>query len=244
MEEAFATQPLATQPPGPTLQGNPKEQSDQDGFNPIPAEDEQLDYIARHLQEFGYIVLPLPLPVSLLNDLFNYFKSLDHSVFQQGGIGCKEDYQVNTQVRRDEIHWLTPNHPITRTYLDWMELLRRELNRYLFLGLFEYECHFAYYPVGGFYKKHRDAFKGGRNRILSTVLYLNLDWEPHHGGELYLYSDRDENELLEIITPDYGKLVIFLSEDFPHEVKPVLKPRFSIVGWFRVRPLQVVKVIP
>lgn len=240
LEKAFVTQSVETQ----SLTPNLKENLGQDRFHLIPSEDNRLDGIAQHLQKFGYIVLPSPLPVSLLNDLLSHFQSLDDSVFKQGGIGRKGDYQVETQVRRDKIHWLTTNHPITRVYLDWMELLRLELNRYLFLGLFQYECHYAYYPVGGFYKKHWDAFKGDTNRVLSTILYLNPDWKPDDGGELYLYSDRDENELLEIITPNYGKLVIFLSEDFPHEVKPVLQPRYSIAGWFRVRPLQVVKVIP
>lgn len=227
-----------------SLLGSIKENSDRNGLNPIPAEENQLDRIARHLQEFGYIVLPSSLPVALLNDLLGHFKSLDDRVFKPGGIGREGGDRVNAQVRRDEIHWLTPNHPIARAYLDWMELLRLELNRHLFLGLFQYECHYAYYPVGGFYKKHRDAFKGGRNRVLSTVLYLNPDWQPHYGGELYLYSDRDENKLLEIVTPDYGKLALFLSEDFPHEVKPAFQPRYSIAGWFRVRPLQRVEVVP
>jgi SM-20-related protein len=244
LDKAFTSLPVESQFLAPRLQDSIREKSGQDNVNVIPAKDHQFDCIPQQLQEFGYIVLPSPLPISLLNDLFSHFKSLDESVFKQGGIGRKVSYQVNTQVRRDEIHWLTPNHPITRTYLDWMELLRLELNRCLYLGLFEYECHYACYPVGGFYKKHWDAFKGGRNRVISTVLYLNPNWKPHDGGELYLYSSQDENELLEIITPEYGKLVMFLSEDFPHEVKPVFHPRYSVAGWFRVRPLQAVKVIP
>jgi SM-20-related protein len=113
-----------------------------------------------------------------------------------------------------------------------METLRINLNRHLFLGLFDYECHYAYYPPGAFYRKHVDAFKGDTNRILSAVLYLNPIWEPQDGGELVLYSNQEE--LLESILPSYGKLVLFLSQDFPHEVLPVSKSRYSIAGWFRV----------
>lgn len=211
--------------------------------SPAKNPQDEHDYIAQTLKESGYVILPSPLSRSLLEGLYHHFRSLDDAAFKQGGIGRKEDYQVNSEVRRDEIHWLSPEHPSTQAYLDWMEQLRLALNRSLFLALFQYECHYAYYPIGGFYRKHWDAFKGGMNRMVSTVLYLNPDWQPGDGGELYLYSDRDENERLEVIIPDYGKLVIFLSEDFPHEVKPVCQPRYSIAGWFRVRPLQVVKVV-
>src|SRR5690606_40843214 len=57
--------------------------------------------------------------------------------------------------------------------------LRLYVNRHLFLGLYEYECMFAHYPAGAFYKKHLDAFKSGINRRLSTVLYLNPRSEEH-----------------------------------------------------------------
>lgn len=83
-----------------------------------------------------------------------------------------------------------------------------------------------------FYKKHRDAFSGRMNRVISTVLYLNPNWDPEDGGELLLYSEDDR--LLETITPRYGQMALFLSEEFPHEVTTVNKPRYSIAGWFRV----------
>jgi SM-20-related protein len=39
------------------------------------------------------------------------------------------------------------------------------------------------------------------------------------------------------VAPECGKLVIFLSEDFPHEVLPATQLRQSIAGWFRIKPL-------
>jgi len=119
-----------------------------------------------------------------------------------------------------------------------MEGLRLGLNRRLFMGLFDYESHFAHYPIGAFYKKHRDAFAGQSgnrqpNRVLSTVLYLNSAWQPHEGGELLIYAE-DGEAIIETVVPVYGRLVIFLSEKFPHEVLPATRERKSIAGWFRV----------
>ena len=109
----------------------------------------------------------------------------------------------------------------------------------MFIGLFDYEIHFAHYPVGAFYKKHLDAFRcnrqqGQSNRVLSTVLYLNHAWQLGDGGELLLYAEDDDNKVLETILPECGRLVIFLSEKLPHEVLPAKRERKSIAGWFRV----------
>ncbi len=36
------------------------------------------------------------------------------------------------------------------------------------------------------------------------------------------------------IPPKSGRLFVFLSEQFPHEVLPTNTERFSIAGWFRI----------
>ena len=36
------------------------------------------------------------------------------------------------------------------------------------------------------------------------------------------------------VMPRMGKLAVFLSEEFPHEVLPARRDRYSIAGWFRV----------
>lgn len=113
-----------------------------------------------------------------------------------------------------------------------MAELQRQLNRSLFLGLFEYECHFALYKAGGFYKKHLDSFRGRANRVVTTVLYLNPDWQPEWGGELVIYRE-DTDDRLAVIAPKMGTLVVFMSEYVPHEVLPTQKPRASIAEWFR-----------
>jgi SM-20-related protein len=117
--------------------------------------------------------------------------------------------------------------------LQWVEQLRVYLNRRLFLGLFSYEGHFAHYEPGAFYKRHVDAFRGESNRVLTTVFYLNWGWQAEDGGELLLYEE-NQTEAFARVIPRMGKLAVFLSEEFPHEVLPAKRDRYSIAGWYRV----------
>ena len=198
------------------------------GVNPS----EIFDTIANGLADQGYIILPVALPAELTDDLYQHVKSLQEEKFRRAGIGRENLHHVNDFVRTDEICWLTGEHSSARAYLDWMEELRLGLNRRLFLGLFDYECHFAHYTSGAFYKKHLDAFKGNTNRVVTTVFYLNPNWMVDDGGELVIYSPDDE--VIDRVPPNYGKLVVFLSDRFPHEVLPAGRDRYSVAGWFRV----------
>lgn len=212
--------------------------------------DEQFcDLMADALSSRGYVVLPNALPDSLVEGLYQRLHSLGDDDFKRAGIGRQDDFQIDTSIRRDRIHWLQQDDPAEIRFLHWMNGLRLALNRRLFLGLFDFECHFATYAVGAFYKKHLDAFKRSSplpqapiqvlplqaqpTRMLSTVLYLNPDWQQGDGGELLIYDEADAL-LLESIAPEYGKLVIFLSEQFPHEVAVAKRERHSIAGWFRI----------
>ncbi|TRN24424.1 2OG-Fe(II) oxygenase [Vibrio furnissii] len=147
-------------------------------------------------------------------------------------IGRHDDVQREATIRSDKIQWLSQSmgQPI-QDYLERMEQIRQTVNRDFFLGLFEYEAHFAKYEQGDFYKKHLDAFRGQENRKLTTVFYMNSDWQPADGGELKLYDLDDQ--LIEKIAPVAGRLVVFLSEKFPHEVLTTNAERISIAGWFR-----------
>ena len=65
---------------------------------------------------------------------------------------------------------------------------------------------------------------------------LTLDGLRATAGELVLYHPVSD-EIMEIVTPDFGKMVIFLSEEFPHEVLPAQTKRYSLTGWFRKKQL-------
>jgi len=40
--------------------------------------------------------------------------------------------------------------------------------------------------------------------------------------------------VLETVLPQQGRLVVFLSDRFVHEVLPSKRDRFSVTGWFRI----------
>ena len=107
------------------------------------------------------------------------------------------------------------------------------LNRHLLLGLFSFESHLSHYAPGNYYKRHFDAFHGEKNRILTIVAYLNPNWTSSDGGELVLYRSEKDKEGIKVI-PLMGTIVTFLSEEFPHEVLPAHRDRFSIAGWFHL----------
>lgn len=191
-----------------------------------------IDAIAEALHGKGLIVLPEALPVSLAEALHERVSEVSSSAMRAGvGRGARH-VQLGT-VRTDSIVWLGSEHPAEAAYLAWMEALRLGLNRRLFLGLFDYEAHFAVYEPGAYYRRHLDAFRGSTNRMLTTVLYLNREWQADDGGELLVYEQEGET-VLEAIPPGFGKLAIFLSEMFPHEVAAPRRRRYSIAGWFRV----------
>jgi len=187
--------------------------------------------IARDLHTQGYSIQSAALPLSLCEALFARLQAMQDEKFEPAGIGRQQDYTQNEQVRGDEICWITGSSSAGEAWLDWTGQLQQYLNRHLFLGLFSFESHFAHYAPGAFYSKHVDAFRGGSNRVLSLVLYLNKHWSKADGGELVLHT-RDKNILR--VAPWFGTLVTFLSEDFLHEVLPAWRDRYSIAGWYRV----------
>ncbi|HEY5759749.1 MAG TPA: 2OG-Fe(II) oxygenase [Steroidobacter sp.] len=154
--------------------------------------------------------------------------------FVSAAVGRGAGRASRSGVRGDVIKWLDDANEIDDEYLAVMESLRTALNERLYLGLFDYECHYAIYDTGMKYAKHSDVLQGTHARLLSTVTYLNDSWTAANGGELVLYRGSDPTRLASIL-PQPGLLVVFLSEEFPHEVLTANKPRHSIAGWFRGR---------
>ncbi|WP_117235165.1 2OG-Fe(II) oxygenase [Vibrio maerlii] len=153
--------------------------------------------------------------------------------WKKARIGRNDEVTRESAIRSDKIQWLKRDmgEPVAE-FLDKMEELRLAANRAFFLGLFEYEAHFAKYEKGDFYQKHLDCFQGYENRRLTTVFYMNEEWSEEDAGELVVY-DLDDNQLAKL-PPKSGRLFVFFSEQFPHEVLPTNAKRFSIAGWFRV----------
>ena len=202
------------------------------------------DNIADDLCSSGFSVRPNALPNDLCLNLRQTLLSLDKSAFKQAGVGRDVRNQTNADLRRDEIFWIEPGEGPKNEWLEFSSRLQQHLNRKLMLGLFTFESHFAHYAPGAFYKTHLDAFRGQANRILSVVLYLNPDWADDEGGEMILYQETEPHQKLFTVKPELGTLAVFLSEEFPHEVLPAKRDRYSIAGWYRVNTSTGNKVDP
>lgn len=212
--------------------------------SPSPDLSVLFDNIANDLRLNGFSVQPKALPPELCLALRQTLLDLDKSAFRKAGVGRDVRLNTNAELRRDEIFWIEPDDGPQGQWLEFSALLQQYLNRTLMLGLFSFESHFAHYAPGAFYKTHLDAFRGQANRILSVVLYLNPDWADDEGGEMVLYPENQTHERLFTVRPELGTLAVFLSEEFPHEVLPAKRDRYSIAGWYRVNTSTAAKVDP
>jgi len=154
--------------------------------------------------------------------------------FRAAGIGRGERRVERSDIRGDRILWLDEGTRVVaeRAALDLFEKLRLALNRELFLGLFSFEGHYALYPLGARYQRHRDRFRDDDARVLSCALYLNTAWREADGGALRIHlpggATRD-------VPPLGGTLVCFLADRYEHEVLPAMRERLALTGWFRRR---------
>lgn len=199
--------------------------------------------IAKDIELKGYSIQCGALPEKISTQLRQHQQQLTCIKYIEAGIGRGEDYLKNEFVRTDEICWINGESAAGVLWLEWTSKLKNYLNKELFLGLFSFESHFAHYAPGDYYKRHVDAFNGETNRILSIVTYLNLGWTSSDNGELVLYMDNYDKKGIKI-TPSFGTIVVFLSQEFPHEVLPATRDRYSVAGWYRINGSTEHKIDP
>lgn len=193
-----------------------------------------VDRIADQLRSDGFVAVENALQPSLLGRLDAGCNDRNAAHFAPSSVGRGAQRTRDDDVRGDVIRWLDGVNEADQAYLIVMEELRVALNERLYLGLFSYDCHYAIYTAGRRYQRHLDSLNGQTNRLLSTVIYLHDEWTTADGGELVLYRSGDVNPMARIL-PKPGLMILFLSEEFPHEVLVARKPRHSLAGWYRGR---------
>lgn len=194
--------------------------------------------IAKILGETGLCVCPDFLsPRSLIKVAADLDEIRLRGEFHLAGVGQGVARITDPQVRNDETFWLTRQNSNPTQARVWrrIDLLRTAFNRTLFLGLTDFEGHYAVYPEGGYYERHKDSFRLDSARVVSFVLYLNRDWKPADGGRLRVYrKENSGNESFIDVDPVGGTMVCFLSREMEHEVLLSHRPRYSLTGWFKV----------
>ena len=192
------------------------------------------DGLVDDLAEQGWAVCESFLPAALTRELAAECRQRHaQGLLRQAGVGRGNLQVIRETLRGDSIQWLEPGQSsATDAYLVAMNTLRLALNRSLYLGLEDYESHFALYPSGAFYLKHVDRFRDDDRRELSAVFYLNECWNEEAGGALRIHLDEQRSM---DVQPLAGRLVLFRSAQLLHEVLPTRRERLSMTGWFRHR---------
>ncbi len=165
---------------------------------------------------------------SLQSDFDSVYAS---GAFHKAGVGQGSAQEVRDLIRNDETFWLEPqtNDVVQKALLERCDQLKSAFNRTLFLGLNEFEGHYAQYSAGGFYQRHLDSFSGDQSRMVSIVIYLNRNWQTGDGGELRVFTGDSHID----VEPIAGTLVAFMSRETEHEVLASRVPRRSFSGWFK-----------
>jgi SM-20-related protein len=190
---------------------------------------EKIGTLVETLYSKGYSIAEGFLDLSAAEALLN---ALDEKKEQLkiAGIGKKNEHTTAKEIRSDKIAWIEKNENdvLDQLFFFTMDSLLLALNRRCFLGLNDYEFHFARYEPGTFYRRHKDVFKNDDARKISVILYLNTKWKKGDGGELKIYSE--ENEIT--VEPKGGTIVLFESH-IEHEVLVSHTNRYSITGWLK-----------
>ena len=196
-----------------------------------------LDHISQEIYSNSYVVVDNFVDEAFRKALLKEQTDLlNQGQFTKAAVGKGDQKQVRAEIRSDEVLWMdaTSLSPLQAIFWEKVAEVQQVLNRRCFLGLKSFEGHFARYPIGSFYKRHLDQFHAVPHRIVTIILYLNESWTETDGVQLRMYfPQEDGSERVEDVLPLGGRLVVFLSEEIPHEVLPTHKERISITGWLR-----------
>jgi len=203
------------------------------------------------LQREGYLVVENFAPGAVVEHFNHDIDELRADKrFAVAGVGEAATNRVDNTVRECEQCFVYPRGKQSRDLQQlyaWIEGLREELHAgggTPIDALFT-EGLLAYYPNGGYYRRHVDAAPGTTSalRAWSFLIYLNRDWSEADGGKLRIFTDGGGEEAPAGVTPSFfdvspraGTLVVFDSTRVPHEVLETSSPRRAVVGWFSRPP--------
>jgi SM-20-related protein len=161
-------------------------------------------------------------------------------LLRTAGTGRGNDRSIETSVRGDRIAWIEDDDraPALEPLRALLASLRCTLNQSCWLGLVDAEMHYALYPPGAHYARHRDCFADDDSRVVSFVLYLNANWHADDGGALRCHA---EDGTSYDVLPHAGTLVTFLSAELEHEVLPARRDRIAVTGWLRRRAISATR---
>ena len=199
---------------------------------PSPSDHQAFEELIDSLLSQGYGVGDGLFSPDLIEGLRGQAQALlAQDQLRPAGLGPSGDSQRDRSIRSDLIRWIEPDsdHPFERACCAQIEAFIAYLNRTCYAGIDGYELHYACYPPGSFYQRHRDQFRRDLGRQFSLVTYLNDEWQAQDGGALVLYLPDRALSLL----PQAGRTVFFRSDELDHEVEVAHRTRLSVTGWLK-----------
>jgi Rps23 Pro-64 3,4-dihydroxylase Tpa1-like proline 4-hydroxylase len=218
----------------------------------------------KDLKRNGYVVLKNFIPSELALELKADVANLrSQGKFKIAKIGQDSTNTLNTDIRIAETCFIgqtklqqVPNTARQKLY-DVLDGVRSDLSGNTLLDEIDSndqlrkaapsldaslsELLYAYYPLGGFYRRHVDSVQNSASvlRTYSLLLYLNDEWKESDGGCLRIHLDSggdflplNEEPNFVDVEPRASTLVLFKSDKIPHEVLDTTAERNAVVGWF------------
>lgn len=207
-----------------------------------------------HIEELtkkNYVVVPNFISSTLQEELQNDVTILRNSdqYFKIAKIGQDSTNSLNRQIREAQTCFFGSQLPQNNGRGELLSILQQVSDDLSNNPILQsptldnnlIELLYAYYPRGGFYRRHRDSIAGSASvlRTYSLLLYLNRNWKESDGGHLRLHLDsgldecppNEEPQFVDI-KPEGGTLVLFSSDKIPHEVLDTNAERLAVVGWY------------
>ncbi len=198
------------------------------------SQETQFEQIIGSIAENGYGVFDNFLDEIEVENLRITFESkYKLGFFKQANIGKKTEEKAEISIRGDQILWLNQatSDLAEQSFFHKIASFSKYLNQTCYLGITDSEFHYAKYPIGKFYRRHRDSFLTKKGRILSVIIYLNTQWKAEDGGQLIIYKSVNGLDNQIVISPIAGRIVCFESEKLDHEVVETFAERLSLTGW-------------
>lgn len=155
--------------------------------------------------------------------------------------GISQKNVQNTRVRGDRLIWLKelPTAPVLYKLYMILVKIGMALNGHLkeSLGLellYPTDAMLACYEGGAHYRPHWDADvhrRGdqGRDRRLSTIVYLNPGWRREDGGALRVLDPKEGGWFR--VWPELGTVIVFRGDRILHEVQASRARRMALTCW-------------
>ena len=220
----------------------------------------------QQLDNQGYAIIQNFIPQNLIDNLrADVLQLRSAGRFKIAGVGQDNSNAVVDSIRRAETCFINDNN-----HADIKSDARNQLYTILNQARLDLSQHcssrgisrldakldellYAYYPLGGYYKRHIDAvsYSPSYLRQYSFLLYLNAsDWDiANLGGALRIYLENNENKSEHDhidVPPCGGTMLVFDSANIPHQVMDTAAERMAVVGWYNraVTPADIPLISP